>query len=81
MAVFVIFMLIRREDLRDRIIRVVGEGQLDLTTQALSEASNRISRYLLMQTAVNASYGIVIGTGLWTIGHLSGHVHIGRCRV
>jgi predicted PurR-regulated permease PerM len=70
-AVFVIFMLIRREDLRDRLIRLVGEGQLDVTTQALSEAGNRISRYLLMQTAVNACYGVVIGTGLWTIGHFS----------
>jgi predicted PurR-regulated permease PerM len=70
-AVFVIFMLIRREDLRDRLIRLVGEGQLDVTTQALSEAGNRISRYLLMQTAVNTAYGLVIGTGLWTIGHFS----------
>jgi predicted PurR-regulated permease PerM/methylmalonyl-CoA mutase cobalamin-binding subunit len=71
-AVFVIFMLIRREDLRDRVIRLVGEGQLDITTKALSEAGDRISRYLLMQTAVNTAYGLVIGTGLWTIGHVSG---------
>jgi predicted PurR-regulated permease PerM len=71
-AVFVIFMLIRREDLRDRVIRLVGEGQLDITTKALSEAGDRISRYLLMQTAVNTAYGLVIGTGLWTIGRVSG---------
>jgi len=71
-AVFVIFMLIRREDLRDRLIRLVGEGRLDITTQALSDASNRISRYLVMQSFVNTGYGIVIGCGLWTIGHLSG---------
>jgi predicted PurR-regulated permease PerM len=71
-AVFAIFMLIRREDLRDRLIRLVGGGRLDITTQALSEAGNRISRYLLMQSLVNACYGLVIGTGLWSIGHFSG---------
>jgi predicted PurR-regulated permease PerM len=71
-AVFVIFMLVRREDLRDRLIRLVGEGQLDVTTQALSEAGNRISRYLLMQSLVNTGYGIVIASGLWAIGHFSG---------
>ncbi len=71
-AVFVIFMLIRREDLRDRLIRLVGGGRLDLTTQALTEAGNRISRYLLMQSLVNAGYGLVIGVGLWAIGRLSG---------
>jgi predicted PurR-regulated permease PerM len=71
-TVFVIFMLLRREDLRDRLIRLVGGGRLDITTRALSEAGDRISRYLLMQSLVNASYGIVIGIGLWTIGHLSG---------
>jgi predicted PurR-regulated permease PerM len=71
-AVFVIFMLIRREDLRDRLIRLVGEGRLDVTTQALSDAGDRISRYLLMQSVVNITYGIAIGTGLWSIGRFSG---------
>jgi len=70
-AVFVIFMLIRREDLRDRLIRLVGQGRLDITTQALSEAGDRISRYLLMQSLVNIGYGFAIGTGLWCIGHFS----------
>jgi hypothetical protein len=69
-------MLIRREDLRDRLIRLVGEGRLDITTQALSDAGDRISRYLLMQSLVNISYGFVIGIGLWTIGHFS-HVEGG----
>ncbi len=67
-AVFVIFMLLEREDLRDRLIRLMGQGQIHLTTQALDDASSRISRYLLMQLVVNATYGIPVGIGLWLIG-------------
>ncbi len=66
--VFTIFMLLAREDLRDRLIRLVGQGQLTVTTQALSDAADRISRYLLMQTIVNGSYGLIISLGLWIIG-------------
>jgi hypothetical protein len=66
--VFVIFMLIGREDLRDRIIRLVGEGQLNITTQALDDAATRISRYLVAQAIVNGSYGAAISLGLWLIG-------------
>jgi len=67
-AVFLIFMLIGREDLRDRIIRLVGEGQLNVTTQALDDAATRISRYLVAQAIVNGSYGAAISLGLWLIG-------------
>ncbi len=69
--VFVIFMLLNRKDLRDRMIRLVGHGRLNVTTQALDDAATRISRYLLMQTAINGIYGICVGVGLWIIGAFS----------
>jgi len=67
-VVFVIFMLFNRRDLRDRMIRLVGHGRLTVTTQALDDAATRISRYLLMQSAINAIYGVSVGIGLWIIG-------------
>lgn len=66
--VFVIFMLIEREDLRDRLIRLFGAGQLHVTTQALDDAAQRVSRYLLMQFIINATYGIPVAIGLYFIG-------------
>jgi predicted PurR-regulated permease PerM len=66
--VFVIFFLLQREDLRDRFIRLAGSGDLRRTTEALDDAVGRLSRYLLIQTAINAIFGLVIGTGLWLIG-------------
>jgi predicted PurR-regulated permease PerM len=66
--VLVIFMLIQREDLRNRLIRLVGYGRLTATTRALEEAGQRISRYLLMQTIINSSYGLAIGFALYLIG-------------
>jgi predicted PurR-regulated permease PerM len=66
--VLVIFMLIQREDLRNRLIRLVGYGRLTTTTRALEEASQRISRYLLMQSTINASFGLAIGVSLSLIG-------------
>ncbi len=65
--VFVIFMLIQREDIRDRVIRLVGHGKLTVTTQALDDAATRISRYLMAQSGINGAYGIVVGTGLYFI--------------
>jgi hypothetical protein len=65
---FVFFMLIEREDLRNRLIRLVGTGQINVTTQALDEAARRVSRYLLMQLIVNASYGFSAAVGLYFIG-------------
>ena len=67
-AVFAIFILLQREDLRDRLIRLAGTGRLHMTTQALDEAGRRVSRYLLMLLIVNGSYGVVVGVGLWLIG-------------
>jgi predicted PurR-regulated permease PerM len=66
--IFVIFFLIQREDLRDRIIRLAGSTDLHRTTTAIDDAGNRLSRYLLAQTALNAAFGIVIGGGLALIG-------------
>lgn len=67
-TVFTIFMLIRREDLRNRLIFLAGEGRLSLVTQALDDASERVSRYLLLQFLVNTCYGIFIGVCLHFIG-------------
>jgi predicted PurR-regulated permease PerM len=66
--VFVIFMLLQREDMRDRMIRLVSGGKYMLTTRALNDAGSRISRYMLAQSIINGSYGIVIAFGLWLIG-------------
>lgn len=70
--VFVIFMLLSREDLRDRVIRLVGYGQMHVTTRALDDAATRISRYLTAQAIVNGTYGAAIALGLWIIGRTLG---------
>jgi predicted PurR-regulated permease PerM len=70
--VFVLFMLASREDLRDRLIRLIGYGQLHMTTQALDDAATRISRYLTAQAIVNGTYGLAIAIGLWLIGYFLG---------
>jgi len=64
----VIFMLLERRDLRDRLIGLFGHGRLTTTTKAFDEASTRVSRQLLMQSLVNAVYGIVAGLGLYFLG-------------
>ncbi|GKS69521.1 ABC transporter permease [Nitrosomonas sp. PY1] len=66
--VLIIFMLINREDLRDRFIALVGIGQMTDTTRALEDAGDRISRYLLIQLFINCCYGMAVGIGLWLIG-------------
>ncbi|HXN28748.1 MAG TPA: AI-2E family transporter [Candidatus Acidoferrales bacterium] len=66
--VLTIFMLIRREDLRNRLIALAGDGNLQVVTQALDDANARVSRYLLLQLAVNACYGVFIGVCLHFIG-------------
>ncbi len=72
-VVFVIFILIGREDLRDRLIRLIGQGHVNLTTSALDDAGQRISKYLLAQAIVNGTYGIAIAAGLWIIGATLGN--------
>ncbi len=66
--VLVIFMLVAGEDLRDRIIHLMGRGRLRVTTQAFDEAGQRISRYLRAQVIVNAGFGAAIAIGLYCIG-------------
>ncbi len=67
-VIFVIFILVQRQDMRDRLIRLAGEDRVDVTTQAMDDAARRISRYLLMQVAVNASLGVATAIGLSLIG-------------
>ena len=67
-VVFVVFMLLEREQMRDRAIRLISGGRYTVTTTALNDAAKRISRYILAQTIVNGSYGLAIGLGLWVIG-------------
>jgi predicted PurR-regulated permease PerM len=66
--VLTIFMLAGREDLRNRLIGLVGHGHLNMMTQALDDAGSRVSRYLLLQLVINACFGAVIGLGLYFIG-------------
>ena len=66
--IFTVFMLIKRFDLRHRLFRLVGLGQINLMTQALDDAAQRVSRYLLMQILVNAGFGVLFGFGLYLIG-------------
>jgi methylmalonyl-CoA mutase cobalamin-binding subunit len=66
--VFVVAMLFQREDLRDRFIKLISAGQLNVATQAVDDAASRVSRYLGMQLVVNALYGVPIGIGLYFIG-------------
>ena len=66
--VVVIFMLLEREELRDRFIRLVGYGDLHRTTEALQEAGSRVALYLLLQLVVNCAYGIPLALGLWAVG-------------
>ena len=64
----VIFMLLRREDLRRRLIRLIGKGRISAATHAMDDAGSRVFRYLFMQLVVNVSYGIPVAIGLYFIG-------------
>mgnify|MGYP001091043922 CR=1 FL=1 len=63
--VLVVFFLIRREDLRDRFIRLIGKGQVNVTIQMLEDAGTRVSRYLSMLLFINATFGTAVGIGLY----------------
>ncbi|XZE46512.1 AI-2E family transporter [Pirellulaceae bacterium SH467] len=67
-AVFAIFLLVNRDDLRDRFVAVVSRGNYVVTTEAIAEASERISRYISAQFLLNSSYGVIFGVGLWVVG-------------
>lgn len=66
--IFTLFMLVKREDLRNRVIRLAGRGHLSTMTQAFDDASHRLSRFLLLQFLVNAVYGALFGLGLHFVG-------------
>jgi predicted PurR-regulated permease PerM len=66
--IFVIFILLQREDLRNRLIRLAGSHDLQRTTAALDDAAGRLSRLFLNQLLINTSFGVLIGAGLWLIG-------------
>jgi predicted PurR-regulated permease PerM len=61
----VIFMLLERRGLRDRLIGLFGHGHLAITTKAIDEAGSRVSRLLLMQSLINVIYGVAVGVGLY----------------
>jgi predicted PurR-regulated permease PerM len=63
-----IFILLQQEDLRDRLIRLFGSRDLHRTTVALDDAARRLSRYFLTQLGINASFGVIIGVGLFFVG-------------
>ncbi len=67
-VLLVIFMLLRREDLRRRLIRLIGKGRISAATHAMDDAGARVFRYLFMQLVVNVSYGIPVAIGLYFIG-------------
>src|SRR5262245_27726582 len=67
-VIFVIFILMQRQDLRNRLVRLAGAHDLTRTTAALDDAGRRLSRLFLTQLILNAAFGLVIGLGLWLIG-------------
>jgi len=66
-VIFTIYMLLKREDLRNRLLLLAGVGRLNLMTQALNDAAERISKYLVMNVLVNASYGVIFAIGLFLL--------------
>jgi predicted PurR-regulated permease PerM len=66
--VVAVFVLLQREDLRDRLIRLFGSSDLHRTTAAMNDAARRLSLYFLTQLAINTSFGVVTGLGLFLIG-------------
>jgi predicted PurR-regulated permease PerM len=66
--VLVVFMLLAREDLRDRVVRLMGRGRIRLTTQAMDEAAHHVSRYLSTQTVLNCVHGLAVAGGMFALG-------------
>jgi len=67
-AILVVFILLYRRDLRDRLVQLAGQSNTRLTDRALNESGGRVSGYLMMQFVNNVCYGLVVGVGLWLIG-------------
>ena len=66
--VLVPFMLLERGRLTDRVIQLMGRRRLAITTKALDETAERVTRYLVMQSIINASFGVMVGLGLFLLG-------------
>jgi len=66
--VLVAFLLGQREDLRDRFIRLIGAGNVTMTTRLMNEAAYRVSQFLVWQTLINLAFGVLVGLGLYWIG-------------
>ena len=66
--IFSVFLLTEQNDLRNRAFRLAGLDHLNVMTQALDDATRRVSRYLMLQLLVNAIFGVLCGTGLYLIG-------------
>ena len=62
------FILIQRENVRDRVLRLAGLHEMHRTTGAMAEATSRVGRFLLMQALMNAIFGLTMGAGLWLLG-------------
>jgi predicted PurR-regulated permease PerM len=67
-TVFLIFLLLGRADMQERFIRLVSAGRYSLTNLAITDASQRVGRYLIIQLVINTTYGVLFGFGLWLIG-------------
>jgi predicted PurR-regulated permease PerM len=67
-VIFVVFILLQREDLRNRLVRLAGSGDIQRTTAALDDAGKRLSKLFITQIAFNAVFGLVIGIGLELVG-------------
>ncbi len=66
--ILLLYLMINREDMSDRMIRLFGRGKISLTTRTMEEVGQRISKYLMMFATVNTAVGVVVGLGLWAIG-------------
>ena len=64
-VLFTIFILLQREDLRNRLILLAGAGDLNRATVAMSDAASRLSRFFLLQAALNGSFGLFVALALW----------------
>ena len=62
------FILVQREDVRDRVLRLAGLHEMHRTTGAMADATTRVGRFLLMQAMVNGIFGLAMGSGLWLLG-------------
>ncbi|MET0904865.1 MAG: AI-2E family transporter [Tardiphaga sp.] len=67
-VLLVLFVLAAREDLRNRLVRLLGTDDIQRTTEVIDEAARRLSRLFLAQLALNATFGTIVSIGLWVIG-------------